>query len=84
LAKRFERRFAGAHTHIQPGDRPGKSYLDLRAIVAEQLAVTGLERDSIQSIGPCTKCAVDSYFSRRAAGGSVTGLQLSYIGRFVA
>lgn len=84
LAKRFERRFAGTHAHIQPSDRPGKAYLDLRAIVADQLAVASLERDAIQSIGPCTKCAADKYFSRRAAGGTVTGLQLSFIGRFVA
>ena len=84
LAKRFERRFAGTHAHIQPSDRSGKAYLDLRAIVADQLAVASLERDAIQSIGPCTKCAADKYFSRRAAGGTVTGLQLSFIGRFVA
>lgn len=84
LSRRFIRHFARAHTHVQPGDRPGKAYLDLRAIVADQLAEAGLEREAIQSVGPCTRCAADRYFSRRAAGGSVTGLQLSFIGRLVA
>ena len=32
------------------------------------------------SVGPCTKCAADRFFSRRAAGGVTTGLQMSYIG----
>ncbi|HVB83145.1 MAG TPA: peptidoglycan editing factor PgeF [Candidatus Binataceae bacterium] len=82
LARRFERRFERAHTHVHPSDRPGKAYLDLRGIVADQLVLAGLERDGIQQVGPCTKCESERYFSRRAAGGSVTGLQLSFIGRF--
>jgi YfiH family protein len=82
LARRFERRFERAHSHVQPSDRTGKAYLDLRSIVGDQLAAAGLERDGIQKVGPCTKCESERYFSRRAAGGSVTGLQLSFIGRF--
>lgn len=84
LSRRFIRHFAGAHTHVQPGGRPGKAYLDLRAIVVDQLAAAGLERDAIRSVGPCTQCAATRYFSRRAAGGAVTGLQLSFIGHFAA
>ncbi|MGH7915453.1 MAG: peptidoglycan editing factor PgeF [Candidatus Binataceae bacterium] len=80
LARRFER----AHTHVHPSDRSGKAYLDLRGIVADQLAGAGLEREGIKILGPCTRCEADRYFSRRAAGGSITGLQLSFIGRFVA
>ena len=83
LARRFERRFERAHTHVHPSDRAGKAYLDLRGIVADQLVVAGLEREGIQRVGPCTRCESERYFSRRAAGGAVTGLQLSYIGRFV-
>jgi len=82
LARRFERRFERAHTHVHPSDRAGKAYLDLRGIVADQLAVAGLERAAIQKVGPCTRCESERYFSRRAAAGSVTGLQLSFIGCF--
>jgi polyphenol oxidase len=82
LAKRFERRFERAHTHVYPSDRAGKAYLDLRGIVADQLVAAGLGREEIQKVGPCTKCESERYFSRRAAGGAVTGLQLSFIGRF--
>ena len=78
LARRFER----GHPHVHPSDRAGKAYLDLRGIVADQLVAAGLEREGIRSIGPCTKCESERYFSRRAAGGSITGLQLSFIGRF--
>jgi len=82
LARRFERRFERAHTHVHPSDRAGKAYLDLRGIVADQLVVAGLEREGVQKVGPCTRCESDRYFSRRAAGGAVTGLQLGFIGRF--
>ncbi len=82
LARRFERRFGGAHAHVYPSDRAGKAYLDLRGIVADQLAASGFERGEIQQVGPCTKCESGRYFSRRGAGGAISGLQLSYIGRF--
>jgi purine-nucleoside/S-methyl-5'-thioadenosine phosphorylase / adenosine deaminase len=82
LARRFERRFVRSHTHVHPSDRAGKAYLDLRGLVADQLVVAGLDRAGVHSVGPCTKCESERYFSRRAAGGSVTGLQLSFIGRF--
>lgn len=82
LARRFERRIERGHTHVYPSDRAGKAYLDLRGIVADQLVAAGLKREGIQQVGPCTKCESGRYFSRRAAGGSVTGLQLSFIGLF--
>lgn len=81
LARRFQRRFERGHAHVHPSDSAGKAYLDLRGIVTDQLAVAGLDREGIKSVGPCTKCESERYFSRRAAGGSVTGLQLSFIGR---
>lgn len=79
LAARFEREIDGASRHARAGG-PGKAYLDLRGILADQLASTGIPRESITSAGPCTRCASDRYFSRRASGGVVTGLQLSFIG----
>ncbi len=77
LADRFAREVAGSDRHARPG-RQGKSHLDLRAIVADQLMRAGLRRESITNVGPCTKCANDRFFSRRADASS--GLQLSFIG----
>jgi purine-nucleoside/S-methyl-5'-thioadenosine phosphorylase / adenosine deaminase len=79
LAERFAREIAGAEGHSRAG-RPGKVYLDLRGIVRDQLGRAGIARERITDAGPCTRCAADRFFSRRAAGGSVTGLQLSFVG----
>jgi hypothetical protein len=77
LAHRFAREVAGCERHARAGRR-GKSHLDLRAIITDQLIHAGLLRESIANIGPCTKCANDRFFSRRAHASS--GLQLSFIG----
>lgn len=78
LADEFARRVAGAAEHSRPG-KPGKAFLDLRAIVQDQLERGGLAADSIARVGPCTRCASDAYFSRRANGGAISGLQMSFI-----
>lgn len=80
LAQTIVERVTGAYDHMRAGDRPGKAYLDLRAIVAEQLMALRVPRQNIRNVGPCTSCKSDSYFSRRAANGAMTGLQLSFIG----
>jgi copper oxidase (laccase) domain-containing protein len=79
LAERFMRTIPHAHDHARAG-RQGKAYLDLRGIIRGQLECRGLVPDAITSVGPCTRCANDTYFSRRGAGGAVTGLQMSFIG----
>ena len=79
LAVRFADRFESAAHHIRSG-RAGKAFIDLRGVLRDQLARCGLDSDAIASVGPCTRCASDRYFSRRASGGNITGLQLSYIG----
>jgi polyphenol oxidase len=79
LAARFGVRFAGAERHSRAG-RAGKAYLNLRGLIRDELQRCGLEPGAIASVGPCTRCGNDRYFSRRAAGGNITGLQLSYIG----
>jgi copper oxidase (laccase) domain-containing protein len=63
----------------RPG-QPGKAYLDLRAILTHQLERAGLAPTNITNIGPCTKCANAQFFSRRAANGQTTGLNLSFVG----
>jgi YfiH family protein len=79
LAERFTAEIPDARRFRREG-RTGKAYLDLRAIVREQLIAAGVTPGAIESFGPCTRCAADRYFSRRAAGGAVTGLQLSFAG----
>ncbi|MGA2411160.1 MAG: peptidoglycan editing factor PgeF [Candidatus Binataceae bacterium] len=79
LAEEFTRQIAVASAHTRPG-RSGKAFIDLRGIVDGQLKRAGLDPSLISSIGPCTKCHPEDYFSRRAAGGVITGLQMSFIG----
>ncbi len=79
LGDRFGCEIAGARQHVRAG-RPGKAFIDLRAIVRDQLERAGLAPTNITSVGPCTRCASDRFFSRRAAGGKITGLQMSFVG----
>ena len=80
LAARFRGEISGAQNHITAG-RAGKAYIDLRATVTDQLArTTGKMATAGRIVGPCTKCASDRFFSRRAASGNTTGLQLSFVG----
>jgi YfiH family protein len=70
---------AAKQPYIRPG-RPGKAYLDLRAIARDQLTRAGLSDINTANIGPCTRCANDQFFSRRAANSQTTGLNLSFVG----
>jgi YfiH family protein len=79
LADRFGREIVGASNHTRAG-RPGKAFIDLRAVVRDQLERAGLAASNIISVGPCTRCASDHFFSRRASGGTITGLQMSFVG----
>jgi YfiH family protein len=76
---RFARTVAGAERRTRDG-RPGKALLDLRGIVLDKLEHLGVDASHIANVGPCTRCSVDRYFSRRGAGNSTTGLQMSFIG----
>jgi YfiH family protein len=79
LADRFASAFPNSRRFTRDG-RPGKAYLDLRPIIRDQLETAGLDPARIATLGPCTRCASDRYFSRRAAHGAITGLQMSFIG----
>ncbi|MBF6559752.1 MAG: peptidoglycan editing factor PgeF [Candidatus Binataceae bacterium] len=79
LADDFARQLPGAREHCRAGG-PGKAYVDLRAIIRGQLERAGLDPAAIANVGPCTRCTADGYFSRRAGGGAVTGLQMSFVG----
>jgi len=79
LAEHFVSRIPAASVFCRTG-RPGKQHLDLHSILRLQLQDAGVAAASISDIGPCTRCNSDRFFSRRAAGGAATGLQMSFIG----
>ncbi len=79
LGERFIEAWPGARSRVG-GGRAGKAMLDLRGMLTDQLIELGLQPDSIASVGACTRCASERFFSRRAAGGQTCGLQLSFIG----
>jgi hypothetical protein len=56
-----------------------KGMLDLRSANRYLLLQAGIPAAAIHLVGPCTRCAMQNYFSHRGAGGR-TGRQLSYIG----
>ncbi len=78
LAGRFAESLPESQRFSRLG-RPGKAHLDLRPIIHTQLTAIGLNPDRIAAVGPCTRCANDRYFSRRATQGATTGLQMSFI-----
>jgi YfiH family protein len=79
LAEAFLRELPGNAEYVREG-RTGKAYLDLRSIISQQLTDCGADAARISAVGPCTKCKSGQYFSRRAAGGAITGLQMSFVG----
>ena len=78
LADQFACGISYAAEFTRPG-KPGKAYLDLRGIIRRQLEEAGIDPRLIGSAGACSRCHPADYFSRRAAGGAVTGLQMSFI-----
>ena len=79
LAERFIANIPAATACCHLG-RPGKMHLDLRGILRSQLNQAGVAEGSVINVGPCTRCRCEQFFSRRAAGGAPTGLQMSFIG----
>jgi polyphenol oxidase len=79
LGARFAAEIAGAGRHVH-GGRTGKAFIDLKAVVRDQLGRAGLLTNAVLDVAICTRCASDRFFSRRAAQGATTGLQLSFIG----
>jgi purine-nucleoside/S-methyl-5'-thioadenosine phosphorylase / adenosine deaminase len=75
----FESAIEGSERHTRAG-KPGKVHLDLRGIVRDQMLGAGMVESKITAVGPCTKCESERFFSRRAAGGVTTGLQMSFVG----
>jgi copper oxidase (laccase) domain-containing protein len=79
LGARFAAVYRDSMRRVTAG-RSGKAMIDLRGLLADQLHNLGVSRERIEAVGPCTRCAVNRFFSRRGAGGVQCGLQLSFIG----
>jgi polyphenol oxidase len=79
LVRRFEAGIPGANHHVRDCG-PQKAFIDLKGVLCDQLRRAGLKDGAITSIPACTRCSPQRFFSRRAAGGGTTGLQLSFIG----
>jgi purine-nucleoside/S-methyl-5'-thioadenosine phosphorylase / adenosine deaminase len=79
LGARFDAAWPCSRARVCPG-RPGKAMIDLRGVLTDQLIECGLDPAAIAAVGPCTRCASERFFSRRAAHGQVGGLQLSFVG----
>lgn len=59
--------------------RDSKTFLDLRGLNHAQLVETGVSAEKIYTIGPCTSCSPESFFSYRRQKRR-TGHQMSFIG----
>jgi hypothetical protein len=59
--------------------KDGKSFVNLSRLNRDILRAAGVPGKQLFQIGPCTRCAVEDYFSYRREGGE-TGRQISVIG----
>jgi YfiH family protein len=79
LADTFAGKIEGVAHHRYRGNT-NKAYLDLPGIIRNQLERAGVSPAAIISTDICTRCCSDRFFSRRAAAGAITGLQMSFVG----
>lgn len=59
--------------------RDGRSYVDLRCLNRAMLNSAGVRSEKIFTVGPCTSCARDDFYSYRRER-SETGRQMSVVG----
>ena len=64
---------------VVQGQASGKAYLDLKALIREQVQEAGTSPDSITAVNLCTICNEDLFFSYRREG-QVIGTMVSAIG----
>lgn len=77
IGERLTRRFGCMPEAWCPDGSRGR--LDLRAANRVVLLQMGVRGDKIATIGPCTACNPQRFFSHRRSGG-LTGRQISFIG----
>jgi YfiH family protein len=79
VADRFTTELVDAQRHVLPAGQT-KAFIDLKGVLRDQLVRAALAPIAITDVPICTRCSNARFFSRRAAGGGATGLQLSFIG----
>ncbi len=79
LTHRFAREIPGCGSPFRGAAVQGKAYLDLRAIVTDQLIAAGLAPRCRSRISGRVRDALTISSSRVAQRSSITGLQLSFI-----
>ena len=77
IGEQLERRWGKMPAAWRPGRNRG--LLDLREANRAILIANGVPPEQIVSVGPCTACATDRFFSHRRSDGQ-TGRQLSVVG----
>jgi len=86
IVDHLERRWGQMPGAVRRYSRDGvaKARLDLHAANKELLLQAGVEPRRLSTVGGCTRCRSDEYYSHRGAtmssSGAVTGRQLSFIG----
>lgn len=78
-AMREQPALVAAGASVVAADAGGAWRVDLRAANRALLGAAGLDGDRIRSVGPCTRCRANAFFSHRAAGGGPSGRQLTWI-----
>lgn len=71
-------RAVGRREIIVEGNDGAKPHVDLRAAVLWSLLTSGLRREQVEFVGPCTRCATELFHSYRREGGGL-GRQFSVI-----
>jgi copper oxidase (laccase) domain-containing protein len=80
VADAIEERFGALPKDVlRLGGSASKARVDLRAVNATLLARGGVAVENVTTIGPCTCCNSNTFFSHRSAAGK-TGRQASLIG----
>jgi YfiH family protein len=80
VSERFRHEVPDSGSYIRSAGKAAKSMIDLKGIIRAQLGRAGIDPGRVVDSGLCTRCNSGRFFSRRAVGGQVTGLQLSFIG----
>lgn len=76
IGEQFVRRWGAMADAWQPAATHGR--LDLRAVNQRLLIAAGVRPEEVVSVGPCTACHGEEFFSHRGSGGRA-GRQLSAI-----
>jgi copper oxidase (laccase) domain-containing protein len=79
VAVQFREAFGDATRHVRPAVAPGKSMIDMKGAIREQLLCAGLAPERIDVLPHCTVRDAELFFSHRRERG-LTGRMVGIIG----